>query len=437
MNFTKKITMIISAAFLSIKIMAQDDIQRISLSEALDIGIEKRYDARANKINIDLADNATQRSKLEWLPDITGSGTIKDNTKLQTMILSDNVNGTTTITIGATNQTVFALDLTQHIYKPGLNTDIRIAGTEALLEKEKNTEKENSIKQSIAAAYLNVILKENQWKSASSIVKRSTQYYLVAEEKYRLMASLENDYIKSKLDYENVKIAEREASQNYQLALTQLKHQLNFPTSANIVLTDSLATFEQEYTYNSEAGIMERTEVKQLILQNQVNKLKLKKSKQYFMPAVSVIANYSTQIQSESFNYFNQRWSPFSYIGLKLSLPVIGNFRNANMIKENRLKIMQTELQLQQKLLDADNEILKYQTDLVNTQSAIISNRNNLTLSKSLFQNQMNMYKLGTATYSSMLDTESSLNTVDQNYIKAIYNYLMAKINYEISIGKL
>jgi outer membrane protein len=37
--------------------------------------------------------------------------------------------------------------------------------------------------------------------------------------------------------------------------------------------------------------------------------------------------------------------------------------------------------------------------------------------------------------YSSLLDTEKTLNTAEQNYIKAMYDYLMAKISYDKALG--
>ncbi len=429
---------VIAIMFLvSIKVHAQDTIV-LSLPQSYELGLKNRFDAQANKINVDLANNTVEKSKKEWLPDINATGDIRYNTQLQTMVFPDGFgNGVSTvITMGTKNNTLFALDLTQPIYKPGINTDIKIAKNNALLEQEKNREKNISIKQSIAQAYLNVILKEVQWKSADEVTKRNAEYYSLAEEKYKLGVLLENDYLKSQLDYENAKHSELKTKQNYDLAMMQLKFQLNIDNATTLILSDSIESIQNQEAL-IEADNVERTELKQLDLQYKSNELNLKKSQYYFLPTISLTANYSTQFQAETFDYKRNEWSPFNYVGVKFSLPITGNIKNRNTKNEYRLKMTQTELNLKQKQQEISIEILQYKTELENAEKSIIESKNNLLLSKKVHQSQLNTYRLGTASYSSLLDTESSLETSEQNYIEAVYNFLLARINYEKAIGKL
>jgi len=63
------------------------------------------------------------------------------------------------------------------------------------------------------------------------------------------------------------------------------------------------------------------------------------------------------------------------------------------------------------------------------------STKANYDLSNIIYLNQKQQYDLGSLLYSNLLDTEKTLNTAEQNYIKAVYDYLMAKINYDKALG--
>lgn len=410
----------------------------ISLAQAFELGVKNRYDIQANKLNVAIAKNTVSKNRKEWLPDISATGNARYNTQLQTMVLDGFGGGNQKITMGTTNLTYVSLDLTQNIFKPGLNTDIKIAKNDAVLEMEKYNEKEISIKQSIAEIYYNVVLKKTQLKLANASLERYSKYYTIAQDKYKLKVILDNDLLKAMLDYENAKNSAQEANLNYQRYLLQLKNSLNIDNTTEIVLTDSIETFQNENVLTNTISLnSKRTDLKQLELQYESNKLKVLKSKQYVLPTISIIGNYTTQFQSDKFDYSKNLWSPYNYLALKVSLPLTGNLKNANTIKEYQLKMQQNEFQLRQKKLDIDNEIAKNDNELINATNRIATSKSNLELSKTLYQNQINMYQLGTVTYANILDAETSMNTAEQNYIKAVYDYLIAKIASQKAMGSL
>jgi len=440
----KFIKIIFTIAFLfTVKAYSQTIApQKISLAQAFELGIKNRYDAQGNKINVDIINNAIQKAEKEWLPDISASPSVRYNTQLQKMIFPDGFgenNQPMTIEMGTKNQTLLSFDLTQNVFKPGISADIKIARNDALLEQEKNNEKTINIKQTIAEAYLNTILKKLQLNLLDSSASRYAQYYKLADDKHKLETLILNDLLKTKLDYESAKVAAQKAAQNYNLAMMQLKYQLNISSEQQIILTDSIESLQKDDVINSDStNISGRTEIKQLMLQIQSNKLQLRKSRQYFLPTISLVANYTYEFQYDNFDYGKSNtWSPFNYVSLKLSLPLTGNIKNHNTIKEYHLKLEQNNFQLLQKQNDIKYESEKVKTELLNAQTTMQSTKSNLELSTTVYQTQLEQFKLGTLTYSNILDTETSINTAGQNYVESVYNYLIARISYEKANGSL
>ncbi|MBS1690200.1 MAG: TolC family protein [Bacteroidetes bacterium] len=434
--------LIITLSFIAVSITATAQTEnRLSLSQqdAINIGLKNRYDVQANKYNVELAKNTLVKNKKEWIPDISASGNVRYNTQLQATLIPAGFGGLTEpqlLALGAKDVTIAGLSLNQPIYKPGINTDIKIAANNINLQKEKNIADEIEIKTKISEAYLNVLLKNLQYKIVLADENRYKEYFTMAEAKYKLGALIQNDYLRSKLDYENAQLQTAVAEQNKDIAISQLKYEINLPQETSLVLTDTLGT-ETEATLTP-GNAANRTEIKQLKLVQADNALQLQKVKLNALPAFSFAANYSQQFLSDRFNYGDGKWwTPFSYVALTVNIPLTGNIKNHNSIKEYKLRMQQADLTLQQKTTDINNEIDKAATELNNASRNVTTTKNNYDLSNTIYENQKQQYSIGDFQYVNLLDTERSLSTAEQNYIRAVYNYLLAKLNYQKAIGNL
>ena len=411
----------------------------VSLQQAMDLGLKNRFDIQSGKYNLTSAEIEVSKSKKEWIPDISGTGNVRYSPQIQATFIPGGFFGSNPglVALGAKSTSVFGLELNQPIYKPGITSDIKIAKNNLEQEKTRYKQDENTIKIQIAEAYLNVMLKDLQHKITQDDEQRYNEYEQVAQNKFKLGTLIENDYLKAKLDYENAKAETLKASQNYQLALQNIKYQINIPAESQLVLTDSLSSIHALYDQLTSAyDPGNRTEIELLKLQQKNDALQITKTKQNALPSLSFYANYSKQFLYTNFDYtLNQWWSPFSYLGLRFSVPITSNFKNHNSIQHRQIVAHQTDLSLKQKMADVNYEIQKASSELTNALQNMNTAKNNYDLSRVIYENQKQQYALGALLYSSLLDTDRSLNTTEQNYIKAVYEYLIASITYQKAIG--
>jgi len=326
------------------------------------------------------------------------------------------------------------------VFEPGINSNIKLAKSQQALAQEKNRQSEIRVKIQIATAYFNVLLKRLQRKIASNEEKRYREYMELAQGKYQQGALIENDYLRAQLNHENAKVEEQTVTQDYNLSIDKLKNEINVPAETQLVLADSLNNLNSmgQNAADAFSRAENRTEIKQLKIEQLGNKLTLEKMHRNALPTLSFVANYSEQFLYDDFSYFkNQWWKPFSYVGLQLSIPITSHLKNKNNIREERLKIDQTNLELKQTQSDIHFEIQKALTDLDNAQQNVQSTKSNYNLSQTIYKNQQQQFALGAFQFSDLLDTEKSLHTAEQNYVQAVYDYLVAKINYEKAIGAL
>jgi outer membrane protein TolC len=386
-----------------------------------------------------VASSEVTKTKKEWIPDISASGNMRYSPQIPATYVPGGFFSPDPILValGAKSLAIFGLDLNQPLYRPGIVADTKIAKNNAALSQERLKQDENTIKEQVVYAYLNVLLKNLQKKIAADEEQRYKEYTDVAEGKFKLGSMIESDYLKTKLDYENAKVETQKAGQNYLLALTTLKYQMNIPAETELALSDTLNSPALSGAQPDGKGdANNRTEVKQLVLKQEGNKLEINKIKQNALPSISLYGNYSRQFTYSNLDYGLSRWwSSFNYVGLRLSVPITSNFKNSNNIEEYKIKAMQTDLDLKQKIADVNYEIQKAATELDNAQQNMQTTKKNYDLSKVIYENQRQQYNLGSRQYIELLETDRSLIQAEQNYIRAAYDYLISNVNYQKAIG--
>ena len=438
----KKIIYILVITAMCGKLSAQNDTLKLSFDQAIQLGLANRFDVKGNHLNIDLARNRLVKSNKELLPDLSANGKMIYYGQLQPSIIPAGYLGFTEpmkIAIGMKNNTSLALDLNYTIYKPGLYTDIKIASNNLLLEEERNNKTDINIKIEIAEAYDDILLKSLQYEIARKNENRYKEYYDLTKGKYSGGAILESDMLLAELDYKNSVESSEKQKQDYMLSTKNLKYKINLPEQTVVFLTDSLHSRDEAdlSDVHSAEVLTRRSEIKQLTIEQAGNELQLQKARQNYFPSLSLFANYTKFYQGPQFDYSNNfYWAPVNYVGVKLSVPITGSFKNTNSVKEYKLKLAQTDFTLKQKTADIRYEVQESLTMLSNAKQNLATARDNYLLSQKVYELKKQQYDSGSFSYEKLLDTEKSLNATEQEYISAAYNYLIAKINHQKAIGE-
>ena len=437
----KKIIYVFVIAVFCSSLSAQNDTLKLTLNEALQLGLTNRFDVKGNHLNIDIAWNRLLKSNKELLPDLSAGEKLVYYGQIQPSIIPAGYLGFTEprkIAIGMKNNTSFSLDLNYTIYKPGLYTDIKIASNNLKLEEERTNKSEINIKIEIAEAYDNILFKSLQYEIALKNENRYKEYFDLTKGKYSNGAILESDMLLAELDYKNAIAGTEKQKQDYTLSIMNLKYKINIPEQTVVVLTDSLHSQDEADISDvlSADALTKRSEIKQLAIEQTGNELQLKKAKQNYLPSLSLFANYTQFYQGPKFDYSNNFfWAPVNYIGIKLSVPITGNIKNTNSVKEYKLRLVQTDLTQKQKSADIQYEVQESLTRLKNAKQNLITAKDNYLLSQKVYELKKQQYNSGSFSYEKLLDTEKSLSTTEQEYIAAVYNFLIAEISYRKAIG--
>src|SRR5699024_9266989 len=173
---------IILIAFAFLPLFGKAQVQQkmnLSLQEAIQLGLQNRYDVKSKSFNAYLAKNNISSKKKVWIPDLSAEGNIQYNTQLRTTIVPKSfaaMAGTNELKLGAKNVSSFGLSLNQPLFQPGINTDVKIAKANLALQNEKIKGEKIDVKNAIAKAYFDVLLKQLQFKIAKEEEQRFFTY---------------------------------------------------------------------------------------------------------------------------------------------------------------------------------------------------------------------------------------------------------------------
>lgn len=420
----------------------QSDSLRISLKDAVTIGLSKRFDVQANDYNAIIANSDVNAKQNAWLPEISGGGTVRLNTQIQQAYIPAGFAGLQDpmlVKFGATNIAVFGLDLNQTIFNPNIKNDITLAKSQVELQKQKDEQEKKVIRERITQAYLNVLLRNLQANIARDNEKRFNEYYLLAKGKFDAGALIENEMLRAQLDYENAKLETQKTVQNLTTAYAQLAYQMNVSQTQPLALTDRLsdlqmATLSQDLNY----AFGNRSDLIVLNQQRNLAQQQISKSKQAVIPSLSFFANFSKQYTNMNFNFGDSKWwSPYSFVGINLRVPISAYYKDKPQIASQELKLKQLELQIEQRKADITYQHSAAIADLQNASKNVTQTQQSYTLSKRIYALQQEQVKSGSLLYASLLDTERSLSLAEQNYIRAVYDYMIAQINFQRATGEL
>ena len=417
---------------------------KLSLQEAIDLGLKSRWEVQTQLLNIQLAENTVKKNEDQWLPILDGSGNVRYNTQLQESVLPEGTFGSTAtgdvrIAFGTRVNTNFSVDATQNIYNPSLNQEIKISKMTVAFENEVVKQTATQIKLNIAEAYYAVLFRQAERAILEKNLARAQIYLDVWTGKLALGTVQENDVGKVKLDYQNVAIKLKRAEQNLELSINNLYKNLNISALKEIELTDSLNTKEigEEPNADFSSTINARSEIKQLVMTNDLNQLRYDKAALGKQPTVTAYANYSLLYQSDGFNFFEKNtWSPFNYLGVKLAVPILDQHETA--LEKSEYKIRQ-EIGLNNwnsQKTEVLYELQNAKTMLKNAQLNLEYAQDNYRLAEQVFKVNQQKYALGGLLYNDLLDTEKSLSEAENNILSNTYDLLIAKVRWQRAKGE-
>ena len=186
---------------------------------------------------------------------------------------------------------------------------------------------------------------------------------------------------------------------------------------------------------NSEVNLEYNTTMRQLSIQAEelANNVRLK---QYaYLPTLAATFSYTANAMTSDFKFSEYQWTPYSYVGLSLTIPIFSGGKRYNDVRQAR--VQKTELELTMK--DTERKLRIAIRQYLNTMEANMKSYNaaleTVALAQKAYDISAKSYQVGKSTITDLNDAQLALTQAKLAESQAVYNFLVAKTGLEQTIG--
>ena len=161
----------------------------------------------------------------------------------------------------------------------------------------------------------------------------------------------------------------------------------------------------------------------------------LKVQKAAWWPTLAVGANYNWNSSSNGSPFKNFRWTPYSMVGLSLSVPIFQGGQRYARIKQAQIQLDQMAWTRENLTRTINSQVTLAIDNIQLNVKQIASSRESVAQADRAHTIQKKSFEIGAASYLDLRDSELSLTRARLAYYQSIYNYMVANSDLELLLG--
>lgn len=419
-------------------------VQRLTLSEAISHALEHKAEAEKARLDIRKGDAQIAEVRSNALPNLSFNSNTSYNPLLQETVLPGEMFGApgqqVKVAFGQKWTSSNMVQLTQVLFNQSVFTGLKAARSTKEFYILNAALTEEQIIEKVANAYFQVYQAEQMLDNAKNNLAITTQTIKIIEGLYDAGLARKIDLDRTVVARNNVNSGVHQLENTLDLAENTLKFMIGMPMNQEIELPEQ--TFDPAVLPDRTVNFDDRTEIKLMDKKLELLQWQKKATIAEYYPTAALSANYGFLGQGENMPWWNGRengvfWSDLASIGLNIRIPIFNGFATKSRVELNQIEIEKAEADLRETYLGLDLSHKNALVQLDNNMTMITTQEGNVDLAEQVLANTRSNYQHGLATLNDILDAERDLTEAKNNLTKAKLDYKLAEINLLKSQGKL
>lgn len=295
----------------------------------------------------------------------------------------------------------------------------------------------NQVKQ----AYFACLLAKEAFEVYKSVYENALENYKLVEMKYNARKASELELTRAKTTLANAVPDVYNAESLVILSLWQLKAVMGVDLDENIDVSEKLGDYANRMlgdmadSASDSLSLENNSTMRQLAIQAEQLANTIKMQQFANIPTLSLSFAYNFNAMTNDFNFSEYRWSPYSYVGLTLQIPIFAGGQRHNAIRQ--AKVQAAELDVQR--ADTERQLrISIRQNLNQMETAMKSYGASLTALESAekaYNITAKSYEVGSSTLTDLNDAQLAYTQSQLAVSQAIYDFVIAKSSLESTIG--
>lgn len=427
----------------------------LTLDQALEIALAENVSVKVADREIERSEYAKKGTYASLFPQIDASASYQRTIKKQVMYMDFDIPdmgdlgglgdmGNTASTsegfeVGRWNTFTGGVSAAMPLVNAQLWRSLKISGQDVELAVEKARSSRLETVTQVKKAFYAVLLAKESLKVYEEVLENAIDNFKQTEKKYNVDKVSELDYIRTKANVSGAIPSVYEAENNVYLSLWQLKAVMGIDLDTDLDVQGALGDYAQSMFYdihlNDGYDLDDNTTMRQLAIQAEELTNTIRLQKEAYLPTLSLTFSYMMNAMTNDFKFSQFKWSPYSFAGLSLSIPVFSGGKRHSNIKQSEIQYdelkLQTENTERQLRIAIQNYLSQMETDMRSYSSA----QETVELASKAYGIAAKSYNIGRNTLTDVNDAQLTLVQAQLNQYLTIYDFLSVKADLEQTLG--
>lgn len=364
----------------------------------------------------------------------TGSGTGTGSTAPKTMSSNGGA-----IEVGRWNMFNGGISASMPLVNAQLWKSLEISGEAVELAVEKARSSRLDMVTQVKRAYFSVLLSKEAFNVYKSVYDNAVENFKKTEKRYNVFKASELEYTRAKANVANAVPNLYNAESSIVLALWQLKAVMGIDLDRNIDISGELADYSKQMFYDihqhDSVSLAGNTSLRQLEIQARQLAETVKMQKYAYLPSLAANFSYSMNAMTNDFNFSEYRWTPYSYVGISLAIPIFSGGKRYNDLRQTKVQAAELDLQRINTERQLQIAIRQYLNTMETDMKSFASAQEAVGMAQKAYDISVKSYNLGKNTLTDLNDAQLVLTQARLAQSQAIYNFIIAKAQLEQTIG--
>ena len=317
---------------------------------------------------------------------------------------------------------------------------LKISGQSVELAVEKARSSRLEAVTKVKQAYFSVLLAKEVFDVYKSVYENAMENLVQVQRKYDVQKVSELELTRAKANVASAIPNVYNAENSIMLALWQLKAVMGVNLDMNLDIVGNLSDYTEhmfrDIHENDDVNLDRNSTMRQLAIQAEQLASTVKMQKYAYLPTLSVSFSYSMNAMTNDFKFSQYKWTPYSYVGLSLNIPIFsGGKRHSDVrqaqIQQESLNISRADTERQLRI-----SIRSFLNTMETNMKSYDSAQEAVELAQKAYDISQKSYNVGKSTLTDLHDAELVLTQARLSSSQAIYNFINAKASLEQVIGR-
>ena len=316
---------------------------------------------------------------------------------------------------------------------------LKISGLDVELAVEKARSSRLETVTQVKNAYFSTLLAKEAFNVYKEVYENAVNNYEETKKKFDAEKISELELLRAKTTVANAIPNVYNAESSIVLSLWQLKAVLGVDLDMNLDIAGSLVDYADQMFYDihqhDSVSLDYNTTMKQLAIQSEMLAETIKLQKYANIPSLALAFNFSINAMTNDFNFSTYRWTPYSYVGLSLNIPIFAGGKRYQQIRQAKNQYQQVQLQTDNTERQLKIAIRQSLTTMETNMKSYYSAQDAVAMAAKGYSIAEKAYQVGRSTLIELNDAQLALTQARLAEYQAIYNFVVAKAQLEQTLG--